>query len=88
MPPTSWVELALAGLAEARGHDGRGHRESLPSKLRRMLAHLFIQVPQKQILRLKKCIYAKNKKRLRRTHWPQTKQLISEIMNFTTKQDI
>ena len=28
MPPTSWVELALAGLAEARGHDGRGHREN------------------------------------------------------------
>ena len=27
MPPTSWVELALAGLAEARGHDGHGHRE-------------------------------------------------------------
>ena len=31
MPPTSWVELALAGLAEARGHDGRGQRENLLS---------------------------------------------------------
>ena len=48
MPPTSWVELALAGLAEARGHDGREHRESLLSQLRRILLHLFAKLFQNQ----------------------------------------
>ena len=47
MPPSSWVELALAGLAEARCHDGRGHRESLLSKLRCIFAYMFDNLPQK-----------------------------------------
>ena len=33
MPSTSWVELALAELAEPRGHDGRGPRETVLSQL-------------------------------------------------------
>ena len=33
MPPTSWVELALAGLAEPRGHDGARPRETVLSQL-------------------------------------------------------
>ena len=67
MPPTSWVELALAGLAEARGHDGRGHRESLLSQLRRIFAYIFPELLQKRIfaptkkLRQKRTALNKNK---------------------------
>ena len=65
MPPTSWVELALAGLAEARSHDGRRHRESLLSQLQRILANLL----QKQFVYPKNTFMTKTKN-LRRTHWP------------------
>ena len=60
MPPTSWVELALAGLAEARGHDGRGHRESLLSQLRRIFAHNFTTLFEKTDLLQKNTFFVYN----------------------------
>ena len=62
MPPTSWVDLALAGLAEARGHDGRGHRESLFSKLWRIFGHIFTELPEKKQFPRKNLIYDNKKK--------------------------